>query len=99
MARTGLPRISVRVRILAVILIVTALGMIVSGTTAYLVQRDRTIAGLDAELLATVRKSGSGIAMADACIAATAFAHGLTVATRDTSPYLAAGLRVINPWD
>ena len=54
MARTGLPRISVRVRILAVILIVTALGMIVSGTTAYLVQRDRTIAGLDAELLATV---------------------------------------------
>lgn len=52
-----------------------------------------------AELLATVRKSGSGIAMADACIAATAFAHGLTVATRDSSPYLAAGLRVINPWD
>lgn len=54
MARPGLPRISVRSRILAVILIVTALGMTVSGTTAYLVQRDRTIAGLDAELLLTV---------------------------------------------
>lgn len=54
MTRPGLPRISVRSRILAVILIVTALGMTVSGTTAYVVQRDRTIAGLDAELLATV---------------------------------------------
>lgn len=54
MARPGLPRISVRSRILAVILVVTAFGMIVSGATAYIVQRDRTIAGLDAELLLTV---------------------------------------------
>ncbi len=54
MARPALPRFSVRSRILAVILIVTALGMTVSGTTAYLVQRDRTIAGLDADLLSTV---------------------------------------------
>ncbi len=54
MARPGLPRISVRSRILAVILIVTALGMTVSGVTAYFVQRDLTIAALDAELLVTV---------------------------------------------
>lgn len=51
-----------------------------------------------AEVLATARKAGSGIETADACIAAVAVANGLTVATRDTSPFQAAGLTVINPW-
>ncbi len=51
-----------------------------------------------AELLATVRKAGAHIGTADACIAAIALAHGLTVATRDTEPFEAAGARVINPW-
>lgn len=51
-----------------------------------------------AELLATVRKSGNSIETADACIAAVAFANGFTIATRDTRPFLAAGLKVINPW-
>lgn len=54
MPRSPLPRFSVRSRILAVILIVTALGMTVSGFTAYLVQRDRVLEGLDTELLASV---------------------------------------------
>ncbi|SFL97313.1 type II toxin-antitoxin system VapC family toxin [Methylobacterium pseudosasicola] len=52
-----------------------------------------------AELLARVRKAGSGIETADACIAAVALANGLTVATRDTAPFAAAGLTVIDPWD
>jgi predicted nucleic acid-binding protein len=52
-----------------------------------------------AELLVTVRKAGSGIETADACIAAVAFANGFTVATRDTHPFQAAGLTVINPWE
>lgn len=52
-----------------------------------------------AELLATARKSGSGIETADACIAAVAVANGFTVATRDLSPFQAAGLTVINPWE
>jgi len=51
-----------------------------------------------AALLAKVRKAGGGIETADACIAAVAFANGFTVATRDTSPFQAAGLAVINPW-
>ena len=51
-----------------------------------------------AELLARVRKAGNAIGTADACIAAVAIANGFTVATRDTSPFLAAGLAVINPW-
>jgi predicted nucleic acid-binding protein len=52
-----------------------------------------------AELLATVRKVGSGIETADACIAAVAFTNGFTVATRDTNPFQATGLTVINPWE
>lgn len=52
-----------------------------------------------AELLVRVRKAGSGIETADACIAAVALAGGFTVATRDTSPFAAAGLSVINPWE
>jgi predicted nucleic acid-binding protein len=52
-----------------------------------------------AELLATARKAGSGIETADACTAAVAFVNGLAVATRDVSPFKAAGLTVINPWE
>lgn len=51
-----------------------------------------------AELLARVRKAGSGIETADACVAAVALANGFAVATRDTNPFRAAGLEVINPW-
>ena len=31
-------------------------------------------------------------------IAAIASVHGFTVATRDTAPFIAAGVRVTNPW-
>ncbi|MGV6476643.1 PIN domain-containing protein [Azotobacter vinelandii] len=51
-----------------------------------------------AELMVRVRKAGGGIETADACIAAVALANGFIVATRDTSPFLTAGLEVINPW-
>lgn len=52
-----------------------------------------------AELLAKSRAAGLAIETADAFIAAVALANGFTVATRDTSPFEAAGLNVINPWD
>jgi len=51
-----------------------------------------------AALMADGRKSGKAIAKADGYIAATAAENRLAVATRDTSPFEAAGLRVINPW-
>jgi toxin FitB len=51
-----------------------------------------------AELLAKARQAGSGIQTADACIAAIASANGFKIATRDTSPFEAAGLDVLNPW-
>lgn len=52
-----------------------------------------------AQALATARKAGSGIETADACIAAAALANGFTIATRDASPFRAAGVTVINPWE
>ena len=52
-----------------------------------------------AELLAKSRAAGLAIETADAFIAAVALANGFMVATRDTSPFEAAGLEVINPWE
>lgn len=52
-----------------------------------------------AKVLAAAKKAGSGIAAADAVIAATALDGGFMVATRDTSPFEASGLKVINPWE
>ena len=52
-----------------------------------------------AELLAKSRAAGLAIETADAFIAAVALANSFTVATRDTSPFEAAGLSVINPWE
>ena len=50
------------------------------------------------ELIARARTSGNAIGTADGYIAATATANGLAIATRVTSPFEAAGLKVINPW-
>ena len=52
-----------------------------------------------AVLWARARAQGKAIATADGYIAATAASHGLMVATRDTGPFEAAGLTVINPWN
>ena len=52
-----------------------------------------------ATLMAAARASGKAIGTADGYIAATALARGFSVATRDVSPFEAAGLKVINPWD
>ncbi|KQS71375.1 plasmid stability protein StbB [Rhizobium sp. Leaf371] len=51
-----------------------------------------------AALMAGGRSSGKAIGKADGYIAATAAENNLAVATRDTSPFEAAGLRFINPW-
>jgi predicted nucleic acid-binding protein len=51
-----------------------------------------------ADLMARAKAAGKAIGLADAYIAATAISNGLMVATRDTSPFEAAGLTIINPW-
>lgn len=51
-----------------------------------------------AALMAGARANGRAIGRDDGYIAATAAANGVIVATRDTAPFEAAGLSVINPW-
>jgi predicted nucleic acid-binding protein len=50
-----------------------------------------------AVLVARARAAGYAIAVADGQIAAIAAAHGFSVATRDTAPFVAAGIPVIDP--
>ncbi|MDE0113559.1 MAG: VapC toxin family PIN domain ribonuclease [Albidovulum sp.] len=51
-----------------------------------------------AELTEMARSEGRTMPMSAGCIAATAVAKGKTVATRDTSPFKAAGLKIVDPW-
>ncbi len=48
-------------------------------------------------LVARARAAGNAIAAADGQIAAIAAAHGFAIATRDTAPFIAAGVPVIDP--
>ncbi len=51
-----------------------------------------------ATLAVTARNAGRGFPTPDGYIAAIAASHGFIVASRDTSPYTAGGLRVVDPW-
>lgn len=51
-----------------------------------------------AQLTAATRRSGQGFPVPDGYIAAIAAARSFAVATRDASPFRAAGLQIINPW-
>jgi len=50
-------------------------------------------------LAVQARKAGLGFPLPDGYIAAAAASRGFAVATRDTAPFQAAGLDVINPWE
>ncbi|MBD9626441.1 type II toxin-antitoxin system VapC family toxin [Ensifer sp. ENS06] len=52
-----------------------------------------------AGLAATARAGGKGFPTPDGYIAAIAASKGFTIATRDTSPFEAAGVPVVNPWN
>jgi predicted nucleic acid-binding protein len=51
-----------------------------------------------AELAVKAKAVGRGLPLPDGYIAAIAASRGFIVASRDTSPYEAAGVSVINPW-
>ena len=51
-----------------------------------------------ADLRARARAAGLAMGALDAQIAAIATAHGGSVASRDTAPFIAAGVPVIDPW-
>ncbi len=59
---------------------------------------DQAAAAAYANLMSRARAAGRTISALDGQIAAVAAAHGFAVATRDSSPFLAAGLHVITPW-
>jgi predicted nucleic acid-binding protein len=52
-----------------------------------------------AELAVTAKMAGRGFPTPDGYIAAIAASRGFIVASRDTAPYEAASVTVINPWD
>ena len=51
------------------------------------------------KLMAKAQAAGLAIGMADGYIAAIAVANSMMVATRDTGPFEAVGIEVINPWE
>ncbi len=51
-----------------------------------------------AELAVTAKNGGRGFPIPDGYIAAIAASRGFIVASRDTAPYEAASVAVINPW-
>ncbi len=59
---------------------------------------DKAAAQTYALVVSRARRAGQAIEVADGQIAAIAMVHGLAIATRDTAPFQAAGLRVIDPW-
>ena len=52
-----------------------------------------------AELAVTAKIAGRGFPIPDGYIAAIAASRGFVVASRDTAPYQAANVMVINPWE
>lgn len=51
-----------------------------------------------ADLMVKAQATGSTVGLADGLIAAIASVNGMAVATRDTKPFLAIGVTVIDPW-
>ncbi len=59
---------------------------------------DADAASAYAEVVSGARAGGRAIGVADGQIAAIAAARRLIVATRDVTPFEAAGVPVVNPW-
>ena len=51
-----------------------------------------------AELQIATQKAGRRLPLMDSLLAATALAHGLTLATRNTADFKAAGVPLLDPW-
>jgi predicted nucleic acid-binding protein len=59
---------------------------------------DHQAARAHATLLSRARSKGHAVSLGDVQIAAIAQVHGFAVATRDTAPFAAMGIPVINPF-
>lgn len=67
--------------------------------TGRILSFDATASQAYADIMARARAAGLAIGTADGYIAATAAAHGMLVATRNTAPFEAAGVSVVDPWN
>jgi predicted nucleic acid-binding protein len=59
---------------------------------------DVTAAEAYVKVVTHVRRQGYEISVTDGQVAAVAASHNLKLASRDETPFRAAGLEVINPW-
>lgn len=59
---------------------------------------DREAAIAYGALVGAARTAGKAVSMPDGQIGAIASVHGFTVATRDSAPFVALGIPVVNPW-
>ncbi len=60
---------------------------------------EREAAVAYAALAGRASARGYSVSVGDCQIASIAAVHGFAVATRDTAPFQAVGVRVINPWE
>ena len=60
---------------------------------------ERQAATVYASLASRACARGFILSVGDGQIAAIAAVHGFAVATRDTAPFLAVGVPIINPWE
>jgi toxin FitB len=51
------------------------------------------------DLMAFAKRKGKGLSSMDGFIAATAIAHDLVLATRNTKDFADFGLKIVDPWD
>ena len=75
-----------------------ALGALRRRFTGRILPVDERVAGKWGELMGAAERMGRPLPAVDNLLAATAVAHGLTLATRDTGD-IAPGVRVLNPFD
>jgi len=75
-----------------------ALDELLKLFTGRLLSFDTKAAKQYAHLAVLAKKRGLGFPAPDAYIAAIAASRDFVVASRDTAPYKAAGITVINPW-
>jgi len=60
---------------------------------------EETVALAWGDLMALAKRNGRGLASMDGLIAATAIAHDLSIATRNTKDFESFGLEIIDPWN